>query len=84
MPFSSHNLIRRKPPACGNMTEATLVRGLEIIRIINDSSGVEIRGEVKTLALYTQPKEGTTKDILLLAFFLFLREFLLTPFYQSK
>lgn len=33
-----------KPPARGNMTDAALLCGLEIIRIINDSLGVENKG----------------------------------------
>lgn len=33
-----------KSPACGNMTDAMFACGLEIIRIINDSLGIENKG----------------------------------------
>lgn len=39
-PLSSHDIVGRTP-ACGNMT----VCGLEVIRVINDSLGIENKGE---------------------------------------
>ena len=45
LPFGSLNVRKEKSQACGNMTDAVFACGLEIIRIINDSLGIENKGE---------------------------------------
>lgn len=62
------------------MTDVALACGSEIIRIINDSLGIENRGRLTgeketACSLYAQPEEGTGKDISLFTCVLFLSGF---------
>lgn len=84
-PLSSHDIARRSPAACGNTT----VCGLEVIRVINDSLGIENKGEdlsgrsKEACSLYV-PRKKAPERYTAVPFLLFLRGVLLTPLYQSK
>ena len=83
-PLGSHDIVRRTP-ACGNMT----LCGLEVIRVINDSLGIENKGEdlsrrsKEACSLYA-PRKKAPREIYYCPLLVISKEVFINPFLSIK